>query len=116
MLRVATFLKKTVPLMRNLPYSRRRLSTKEILTNEAFRWDPVEDKFFYSGKSYVLERIRAEKDLSRDQITTELRQRQRIIDHMNENNIRGFRQVAHTVSRYIDNPKEVLDSIEKGSK
>ena len=91
-------------------------STKEILTNEAFRWDPVEDKFFYSGKSYVLERIRAEKDLSRDQITTELRQRQRIIDHMNENNIRGFRQVAHTVSRYIDNPKEVLDSIEKGSK
>ncbi|RLF28533.1 MAG: hypothetical protein DRN05_03860, partial [Thermoplasmata archaeon] len=28
--------------------------TKEILTNEVFRWDPIEDKFIYSGKSYVL--------------------------------------------------------------
>ena len=34
-------------------------TTKEILTNEVFRWDPVEDKFIYTGKSYVLEGIRA---------------------------------------------------------
>ena len=39
-------------------------TTKEILTNEVFRWDPVEDKFVYTGKSYVLEGIRAKWDLS----------------------------------------------------
>jgi flagellar protein FlaI len=36
-------------------------TTKEILTNEVFRWDPVGDSFIYSGKSYVLERVRSEK-------------------------------------------------------
>ena len=29
-------------------------STKEILTNEVFRCDPIEDKFIYTGKSYIL--------------------------------------------------------------
>ncbi len=91
-------------------------TTKEILTNEAFRWDPVEDKFLYSGKSYVLERIRAEKDLSRDQITNELNQRKKLIDYMNENNLRGFREVAHNVSRYLDNPGEIFAKINKESK
>jgi len=91
-------------------------NTKEILTNEVFRWDPVEDKFVYSGKSYVLERIRAEKDYSRDAMTKEIKDRMKIVEYMNDNNIRGFREVAHLVSRYLDNPKEVMSKIKKDEK
>jgi len=44
-------------------------TTKEILTNEVFRWDPINDKFIYTGKSYVLEGIRARWDMNKEQIT-----------------------------------------------
>ena len=88
-------------------------TTKEILTNEVFRWDPVEDKFIYSGKSYVLEKIRAEKDLSRENMTQELKKRQTIIEWMNNNNIRQFREVTNIVTRYAESPDEVLKEINK---
>jgi len=86
-------------------------TTKEILTNEVFRWEPVEDKFTYSGKSYVLERIRAEKDLTRDEMTAEIRNRMKIVEWMNENNIRAFRDVAKMVAQYTEAPGEMLGKL-----
>jgi len=53
-------------------------TTKEILSNEVFRWDPIDDKFIYTGKSYVLEGIRARWDLSKKEITQEIRQRAKL--------------------------------------
>ncbi len=90
-------------------------TTKEILTNEVFRWDPVEDSFMFSGKSYVLERIRAEKDMSREEMTDEIKSRRRLVELMNKNNVRAFRDVARIVSRYLDNPTNTLSFMEKGA-
>ncbi len=86
-------------------------TTKEILTNEVFRWDPVEDRFIYSGKSYVLERIRAAADLSRDEMTMELKNRAYLLTWMNKNNIREFKKVATIIAKYAENPKAVLKKI-----
>ncbi|MBN2602603.1 MAG: type II/IV secretion system ATPase subunit [Candidatus Thermoplasmatota archaeon] len=86
-------------------------ATKEILTNEVFRWDPVEDKFFYSGKSYVLERIRTKKDMSREEITKELRNRAKLLEWMKENNIKDFKEVASLTAKYVENPQEVMKKI-----
>jgi len=83
-------------------------STKEILTNEVFTWDPVNDKFIYSGKSYVLERIRIQKDLSREEITDELRRRANLMEWMTNNNIKEFKKVASMVANYIDNPSRIM--------
>jgi flagellar protein FlaI len=91
-------------------------TTKEILTNEVFRWDPIEDRFIYSGKSYVLERIRAEKDMSREDITQEIKNRGLVIEWMNNKNIREFREVANIVSHYFEDPEEVLKQVNKESK
>jgi len=91
-------------------------TTKEILTNEVFRWDPVEDKFIYSGKSYILERVRAEKDITREEMTNEIKNRKKILEWMNENNVREFRDVANIVARYNEDPAESLKQIEKGVK
>ena len=86
-------------------------TTKEILTNEVFRWDPVEDRFIYSGKSYVLERVRAEKDLSREQIIEELKNRASLLEWMNNNNIREFKKVAVLAAQYIEDPNTVMKKI-----
>ena len=91
-------------------------TTKEILTNEVFRWDPVEDKFIYSGKSYVLERIRADKDLNREEMTEEIKNRTEIVEWMNDENVREFREVAKLVTQYNEEPTEILKQIRKGAK
>ena len=88
-------------------------TTKEILTNEVFRWDPVEDKFIYSGKSYILERVRAEKDLSKEVMTQEIKNRKKIVEWMNKNNVRAFRDVAKLIAQYSDNPAETIKLVEK---
>jgi len=86
-------------------------TTKEILTNEVFRWDPIEDKFIYSGKSYILERIRAEKGISREGMIDEIKNRTILLDWMNKNNIREFKKVATLVAHYADNPADVMGKI-----
>jgi len=88
-------------------------TTKEILTNEVFRWDPVEDKFIYSGKSYILERIRAEKDLSREEMTNEIKNRATLMEWMRQENIKDFKEVATMTANYIENPLKVMENIGK---
>jgi len=86
-------------------------TTKEILTNEVFRWDPIEDKHIYTGKSYVLEGIRARWDISKEDITNEIRNRAKILDWMKTNNVRTFKEVAKAISRYIESPEEFMQTI-----
>jgi len=88
-------------------------ATKEILTNEVFRWDPIEDTFTYSGKSYVLERIRTEKNLSREEMTEEIRKRTALLEWMRKNNIAGFKEVATLVANYSENQFEVMEKIKE---
>ena len=91
-------------------------TTKEILTNEVFHWDPVEDKFIYTGKSYVLEGIRARWDMSKEQISKEIRQRTEILKWMDDNDVRVFREVAKAISGYAENPDEFLEKMRKSGK
>jgi flagellar protein FlaI len=86
-------------------------TTKEILTNEVFHWDPIDDKFIYSGKSYILERIRAEKDIPRETMITEIKNRASLLEWMNKNNIREFKKVATVIAQYADNSVEVMKKV-----
>ena len=89
-------------------------TTKEILTNEVFHWDPIDDTFEYSGKSYILERVRGDKDLSREEMTEEIKRRAQLLDWMNVNNIREFKKVATLIAQYADNPAQLMEKIHDG--
>ncbi len=86
-------------------------STKEILTNEVFHWDPIEDIFVFSGKSYVLERIRDEKNMTREEMTNEVKNRSELLNWMSKNNIKQFKEVAVWTANYIDNPEKIMKKI-----
>ena len=90
-------------------------TTKEILTNEVFRWDPVEDRFHYSGKSYILERIRHLYELNKDQIMEELRRRVEILVWLRQHKVRSFTDVANIISAYSETPEELMKKIRKGA-
>ena len=90
-------------------------TTKEILTNEVFRWNPVEDSFKYTGKSYVLEQIRMETNQSREEITAELRNRAVVLDWMVKHNIHLFDEVASLIAQYYEHPDEMLKKVKGDS-
>ena len=71
----------------------------------------MEDRFIYSGKSYILEGIRARWDISKEQITQEIRTRAEILEWMKDTNVRTFQEVAKAISRYIDSPDEFMKKI-----
>ncbi|UCF13311.1 MAG: Flp pilus assembly complex ATPase component TadA [Thermoplasmatales archaeon] len=91
-------------------------NTKEILSNEVFRWDPAGDKFIYSGKSYILERIRNQHGMSKEGIMQEVRRRVEVLDWMCKNNINSFIEFAKVVSFYVEDPDELMKKIIDGSK
>ena len=88
--------------------------TKEILTNEVFHWDPIEDKFVYSGKSYILERLSSQMGISKEEMKEELSRRTEILCWMCENRIRAFEDVAGLVASYVESPDELMEKIRKG--
>jgi len=90
--------------------------TNEVLTNEVFIWDPVEDKFIYSGKSYVLEKIRTMIGLTHDDMVKEIGQRMEILQWMESHNIRAFKDFARIVAKYKETPDQVITDIRRDSK
>jgi len=87
-------------------------TTKELLTNEVFRWDPIKDKYKYSGKSYILEQIRAKNNMDHASITEELQRRAKILEWMVENNITQFEDVAISTAQYYENKEGLMVKIE----
>jgi flagellar protein FlaI len=86
-------------------------TTREILTNEVFRWDPTDDKYTYSGKSYILERIRSRWDMTKEQIIEEMKRRVEILELLRKNNVRAFKDFAEIITRYVEKPQEFIQQI-----
>jgi len=87
--------------------------TKEIITNEVFSWDPVTDTFRYSGRSYILEKIRSNLGISKDEIMKELNRRIKLVDWLIRKDRISFRESAQIIEEYRERPDELLERIDK---
>jgi flagellar protein FlaI len=90
--------------------------TKEILTNEVFNWNYTDDKFVFTGKSYVLEEIRNRWELTKEEMTDEIQRRAEVLEWMRKNNIRIFTEVAKAIALYKENSDEFIKKIRHSSK
>jgi len=81
--------------------------TKELLTNETFRWDTKNDNFVYSGRSHILERNMKKMGLQEDQVQEELRRRRTVLEWMAKNNIRRHSDVSNIIREYYLDPERV---------
>ncbi|MGH2405290.1 MAG: ATPase, T2SS/T4P/T4SS family, partial [bacterium] len=86
-------------------------NTKDLLTNEVFRWDSATDTFEASGISYVLERLQLENNLTRQELQNELENRQIIIQWMIERGVRNYQEVARIVQSYYNEPPETMRKV-----
>jgi len=85
----------------------------EILTNEVYRWNPAEDTFDFTGRSYILERIAEKKGITVEDAAEEIQRRSKVIDWMVKQDIRNYKEVSDIIRSYYENPDAILAEAEK---
>ncbi len=86
--------------------------TNELLTNEAFRWEPESDKFTYLGRSFVLEHISERTGKSLDVLNLELQRKRAYLDLMDRLNMTYFKDVSRAIGAYYVDPAEAIRDLE----
>jgi flagellar protein FlaI len=83
----------------------------EILTNEIFKWNSSNDKFDYTGRSYILEKIAEKKGIDVDEASEELQRRIDVIEWMAKRDIRNYKDVSNTIRSYYENPETFMKEV-----
>ncbi len=90
-------------------------NTREILTNEVFRWEPSTDEFEFSGISYALERIAAETGVEPREVMAEMERRIQLINHLVDAEVREYDEVTKWIKDYYKDPDKTRAKYEGSS-
>ena len=80
----------------------------EILTNEVYRWNPAQDTFDFTGRSYILEKIAEKKGISTEEALEEIQRRTKIVEWMQNKKLRNYKEVSNIIRSYVEKPDLVL--------
>ncbi|MBX8643292.1 MAG: type II/IV secretion system ATPase subunit [Thermoplasmata archaeon] len=86
--------------------------TNEIIYNSVFTWNPADDRFHFSGHSYIFEKIRLSRGWSPRQMENEMRRRVLVLEYMRKKNFNNYRKVASLISAYYRDPEKTVAMIE----
>jgi flagellar protein FlaI len=89
--------------------------TKELLTNEVYRWDARNDTFEYSGHSHILEEKMKSKGLNEKEVLEELHKRKTVLDWMVKKGIRKYTDVVSVIRDYYADPTRVFRKARLGT-
>ncbi|MCW4035289.1 MAG: type II/IV secretion system ATPase subunit [Candidatus Bathyarchaeota archaeon] len=89
--------------------------TKELITHEVYRWDARNDKFVYSGKSYLLEDKMNRKGMTEKEVEDELYKRKTVLDWMVKSGIRQYGDVVKVIRDYYADPLRVFRNARLGT-
>nr|WP_245323400.1 type II/IV secretion system ATPase subunit [Methanomicrobium sp. W14] len=82
--------------------------TRELITNEVFRWHQSIDEIRYSGKSYILEDIMETRGWDEARMVEELKRRQEILEWMRLKKLRNYKDVGKVLMSYYRDPEAVV--------
>jgi len=82
--------------------------TKELITNEVYRWDARSDTFEFSGHSHILEEKMQRKGLNENEVRKELHKRRTVLDWMVKKGIRKYPDVVSVIRDYYADPNRVF--------
>ena len=80
----------------------------EILTNEVYRWNPAQDTFDFTGRSYILEKVAEKTGVTPEEASEEIQRRAKVIQWLVKKNIRNYKEVSNIIRSYLENPEPVL--------
>jgi len=96
--------------------SRKFISIKEIKTadsiNDVFSWNPTSDIFQENvSKSYLLQKIAKELDITLERLLVELDHRKRVLLEMLEHNVRNYIDVNNVLNKYYHDPRTTPEQL-----
>ena len=89
--------------------------TRELITNEVYRWDARHDTFEYSGHSHILEEKMKRKGLNEKEVREELHKRKTVLDWMVKKGIRKYTDVVSVIRDYYADPTRVFRKARLGT-
>ncbi|QLK25584.1 type II/IV secretion system ATPase subunit [Natrinema zhouii] len=84
--------------------------TGELDYSTAYEWDGETDSFQSTG-SKLLSEIRDERGWSQQALLTELSNRERFLEYLQENDITDYRRFTALVNEYYSDPDRILETI-----
>lgn len=107
MRREGSYIRRITGLYEVLGYDKR----KGIDENKVFGWDPENDEYRVENKSMILKQIAHQNGISDEKIKRDLRNKQHVLNYMQEEQIKHFRKVGDIISRFYSDPESVMSDI-----
>jgi flagellar protein FlaI len=83
-----------------------------IDTNKVFAWDPDEDEYYMPNNSMILQDIIEQSEMKEKDIQKDLLNKQKILNWMQDEQIKNYKKVGDIISRYYSDPDTVLEKAE----
>jgi flagellar protein FlaI len=90
--------------------------TKELSSEEVFRWNYKDDLFSFSGHSFILDKNAEKLGIDVEDIRRELHARKSVLEWMVHKGIRRHTEVANVIREYYANPNRVFQKARVGLK
>ena len=92
------------------------LESHDLLTNEAFKWNPKTDHFNFLGRSFVLESIAEQIGKDVEEMLDELKRREQYIKLMDKKDVTYYKDVSRAINMYyVDHITATLELEERKS-
>jgi archaeal flagellar protein FlaI len=86
-------------------------STGNLRVNNVFIYDPVRDRFSFTGRSQIYSDIAEKRGWTREQLESEIQLRKKVLEEMKTQGIRDYISVATLFHAYNIDPANVLSHI-----
>jgi len=86
-------------------------STGNLRVNNVFTYDPVKDKFSFTGRSQIYSEITEKRGWNREQLELEVSTRKKVLEAMRDQGIRDYISVASILHTYSINKPSVLENL-----
>jgi len=84
----------------------------ELVTNNAYTWNPSDDTFNFSGHSYVYEKISTIRNWSPRRMEIEVKRREMVLEYMEKIGVTNYREVSRIIAEYIKDPDRFIEKIQ----
>jgi flagellar protein FlaI len=86
-------------------------STGNLRVNNVFTYDPIKDRYSYTGRSQIYSDIAEKRGWTREQLETEIQLRKNLLEEMKKQEIRDYISVATVFHAYNIDPGNILTHI-----
>ncbi len=85
--------------------------SNELITNNAYTWNPADDTFNYSGHSYVYSKVAQSKNWTSREMEREVKRRKMVLEYMNLKGITNYKDFTRITASYYRDKQAMMDMV-----